>query len=85
MGISPIMKVPDETIFMLGDESDLFYFISNGQVQIQLEDHFGRTEIVQKYLEKGDFFGELGILNNCKRTATIVTANYSNFATFSGV
>ena len=41
------------------------YIIESGRAQVELE-----TPIV---LEKGDYFGEMGLVNNNPRTATITT------------
>jgi cGMP-dependent protein kinase len=49
-----------------GDIGDLFYIIKEGKVICS------RNGIRLKRLGKGDFFGEQGLLYNCKRTATAV-------------
>ena len=40
----------------------------------------GQTEVKERFLDKGEYFGELAIIYNCKRTATVRTANYCTFA-----
>lgn len=52
-----------------GDIGDLFYIIKEGKVICS------RNGIRLKRLGKGDFFGEQGLLYNCKRTATAVADN----------
>lgn len=51
---------PKNTIIFAGDESASLYFIISGSVTILLEDDEGR-EMIISYLNKGDFFGEMGL------------------------
>ncbi len=48
------------TIIYAGDKSDSIYYIINGSVTVLVEDDTGR-EIIVAYLNKGDFFGEMGL------------------------
>ncbi len=47
-------------IIYAGDEPDVLYFILDGSVSVLIEDEEGH-EIVLAYLNKGDFFGEMGL------------------------
>ena len=59
------------TIITEGDEGDLFYIIVRGHVEILKRIHDRDTRV--KILEDGDFFGEIALLSNVPRTATVRT------------
>lgn len=73
----------DHTVFEQGDEGEVFYIIYSGAVKVLVADsrssptgmgsprEFGSCVCV---LEDGDSFGELALLGNGRRAATIVTA-----------
>ena len=51
-----------------GDEGHTFYILREGEVKCT---KVGHTEEVSKRLVKGDFFGELALLKDDKRAATV--------------
>lgn len=53
---------PRSTIIHAGDVSDRLYYIVKGSVTILIEDEQGRDMIIA-YLNKGDFFGEIGLFD----------------------
>lgn len=59
----------DEIIFHEGDLGDYLYIIIDGQVDILKQKDGKETSIAT--LNKGEFFGEMALLNERKRTATI--------------
>lgn len=61
---------PGETVFEEDAESDAFYFIKSGELAVYRSDS-GRQESVLNVLGTGEFFGEIGLLNNIPRTASI--------------
>jgi CRP/FNR family cyclic AMP-dependent transcriptional regulator len=46
-----------------GDLPDTLYYIMDGSVEVMIEDEDG-NEMVLAYLNKGQFFGEMGLFNN---------------------
>lgn len=50
-------------IIYAGDKPDVLYFIIDGSVSVLIEDSDGH-EIVLAYLNKGDFFGEMGLFGD---------------------
>lgn len=50
------------TIICAGDKPDVLYYILDGSVSVLIEDDEGR-EIVLSYLNKGEFFGEMGLFD----------------------
>lgn len=49
-------------IIYAGDKPDVLYYIIDGSVSVLIEDEDGH-EIVLAYLNKGDFFGEMGLFS----------------------
>lgn len=50
-------------IIYAGDTSDALYYIISGSVTVLVEDSSGH-EIIVAYLNKGDFFGEMGLFED---------------------
>ncbi len=59
---------PGHMVFKQGDEADAIYIILEGSVEV-LES--GNPPKVLAYLTSGDCFGEMGILHDARRNATV--------------
>ena len=59
-------------IFFQDDDSDAFYYIEQGQVKVQVLTEAGRNNLL-RILGPGDYFGELGLLDEKPRSTTIET------------
>lgn len=71
------------SIIYAGDEPDVLYYIVDGSVSVLIEDEDGR-EIVLAYLNRGDFFGEMGLFDNeNSRSAWVRTRNKTQLAEIS--
>ncbi len=56
-----IRTVPPKTVVIhAGDLPDILYYIVEGSVEVMIEDEDG-NEMVLAYLNKGEFFGEMGL------------------------
>lgn len=64
------------TIIFADDKPDVLYFILDGSVTVLIEDSDGR-EIVLAYLNKGDFFGEMGLFDEQHSRSAWVRARTS--------
>lgn len=64
-GIAKLHFEPGEEIFHEGDVGDFLYIITQGAVDVIKKDR------VVAQLKKGEFFGEIALLNKRTRTATI--------------
>lgn len=58
-----------DTIIHKGDDADNFYFITDGYIDIYVEDEVGRALLHR--LGPGEFFGELALLTDGPRTASV--------------
>jgi CRP/FNR family transcriptional regulator, cyclic AMP receptor protein len=63
---------PGETIFEYGEPGDAIYVISSGEVEVFFKNDTGER-IVLEVASRGDFFGELSMLDNGTRSASVMT------------
>lgn len=61
------------TLIYAGDTSDSVYYIIEGSVTVMIEDDDGK-EIIVAYLNKGDFFGEMGMFDDQQERSAWVKA-----------
>jgi CRP/FNR family cyclic AMP-dependent transcriptional regulator len=61
LSLCRIRTVPNKTVIIhAGDLPDILYYIVEGSVEVMIEDEDG-NEMVLSYLNKGQFFGEMGL------------------------
>ena len=60
----------NDVIIRQGDQADRMFFIEDGQCDVYMNEKF------HKRLSKGDYFGELALLNHEPRSATVIAASY---------
>jgi CRP/FNR family cyclic AMP-dependent transcriptional regulator len=76
-----IRTVPSKTVLIhAGDVPDVLYYVIKGSVEVLIEDEEG-NEMVLAYLNKGQFFGEMGLFNDQPaRSAWVRTRNQCELA-----
>ncbi len=62
----------NETIFHQGDPGDALFIVASGSVKIVLPPPEGQDGAIIATLGRGDFFGELALLDDAPRSATAV-------------
>lgn len=68
---------PGSTIIQEGDIGESFYLLESGEAQVFLR---AQEQPVKKYT-KGDYFGELALLNDAPRAASVVSSTEVKVAT----
>ncbi len=64
LGLCRIRSIPSKTaVIHAGDLPDVLYYIVDGSVEVMIEDADG-NEMVLAYLNKGQFFGEMGLFRD---------------------
>lgn len=74
----------DEIVIEQDDVSDFLYLIVDGIVIVSKKNP-SKGWVKVNILTKGDFFGEIAILRNIRRTARVSTKTACTFLTLSGV
>ncbi|MFO7287298.1 MAG: cAMP-activated global transcriptional regulator CRP [Gammaproteobacteria bacterium] len=76
-----VRTVPAKTVMIhAGDLPDVLYYIVDGSVEVMIEDEDG-NEMVLAYLNKGQFFGEMGLFHEQpQRSAWVRTRTESEIA-----
>ena len=84
-----MLKTP-ETILIKQDElidkeKDEIYFIAKGRCNVIVTDKFQdrSEEKICRYLDAGDHFGEISMLYQCKKSASVIASNYITCAKIS--
>lgn len=70
--LKPIVVVPNSFVFREGDVAKEMYFVVSGKLKVIIETE--KKEIAE--LNNGDFFGEIAIFENIKRTASVKAVTY---------
>jgi CRP/FNR family cyclic AMP-dependent transcriptional regulator len=71
---------PKSTVILSeGDNSDSLYLILSGKVKVFLNDESGKEAIIN-YQEAGEYFGELSLIDDCQRSASIMTTEKTQLA-----
>ena len=69
-GLRPQHFSGGDSIIRQGDVAEHFYIITSGRVRVLIDDEYGsRTEVAE--LVAGQFFGEVGLIEDSVRTATV--------------
>ena len=66
---------PGQLIVRDGEEGDLFYVVTEGEVHVIIQDATGK-ELVLHEVGPGGFFGELSMLTNQPRSASVKAVNH---------
>lgn len=65
-----------------GDPTDSLYIVLSGRLKVLMSDEQGR-EVILSILGPGEFFGEMGLLDDSPRSATVVTQEPCELLTIS--
>ena len=69
-------------LFRTGDKGDAMYLIESGRVRISVKDE-DKQEITLAELARGDFFGEMAIIDGKRRSADATVLEDARLATLS--
>lgn len=67
----------NKVIFNKGDRGNVLFILTTGTVKLSLFDQSGK-EMILKMLYKNDFFGEMSLLDDYFRSATVTAVEDSN-------
>jgi len=76
--LSKVNYGPGQTVIMQGERGNDFFVIVAGEVAVEVEDERGIVHRVE-VLSTGDSFGEIALIENVPRTATIRTLSPATF------
>jgi CRP-like cAMP-binding protein len=64
-------STPEALIIEQDEPSNYMYYISSGDCAVNILDNNREEKIAHRLLVEGDHFGEIGLIFNCCRTATV--------------
>ena len=77
MRVAMLRAIPRNTVVLnAGDSTDNIYFVLSGTLKVQVSDEDGREVILSK-LGQGELFGEMGVLDDHPRSATVIAVESS--------
>jgi len=63
--------LPDDYIIREGEIGNEMYFIMNGVAKVLIKSENASKPALTIYLKKGDYFGEIALIIDSKRTADV--------------
>jgi len=70
------------TVVNAGDRTDYVYFVLTGSLKVLVSDEDGR-EVILTLIGQGEIFGEMGVVDEEPRSATVVAVSASDLVTIS--
>ncbi len=81
--VASLRRIERQTVVLnAGDHTDSLYLILSGGLKVLIEGDDGR-EVILSMLGPGEFFGEMGIIDDHPRSATVKTTEPSNLVVIS--
>jgi CRP-like cAMP-binding protein len=80
--LNTLLYLPEDIIIKQGETPDNLYFLARGEVMVYIYDENDDERYVTS-LKLGSYFGEVGIIKECRRTSTIKSKNYTTCAALS--
>jgi CRP-like cAMP-binding protein len=80
------LEAPENEIVKQGsDDNDYMYVVQKGECNVLVVDKVGLENGSKRVrtLYPGDHFGEVSLIYNCRRTATVTASNYCTLAQLS--
>ncbi len=75
--VAMLRHIPRHTVVLhAGDSTDNIYFVLSGALKVQVSDEEGR-EVILSMLGPGELFGEMGVLDDHPRSATVLAVESS--------
>jgi CRP/FNR family transcriptional regulator, cyclic AMP receptor protein len=75
--VATLRQIPRHTVVLHdGDRTDNIYFVISGALKVQISDEEGR-EVILSMLGPGELFGEMGVLDDHPRSATVLAVESS--------
>jgi CRP/FNR family cyclic AMP-dependent transcriptional regulator len=75
--VSTLRHIPRHTVVLhAGDRTDNIYFVLSGVLKVLISDEVGR-EVILSMLGPGELFGEMGVLDDHPRSATVLAVEPS--------
>jgi CRP/FNR family cyclic AMP-dependent transcriptional regulator len=75
--VAMLRNIPRHTVVLnAGDHTDSIYFVLSGSLKVQVSDEEGR-EVILSMLGPGELFGEMGVLDDHPRSATVLAVETS--------
>lgn len=71
-----------QTVLHAGDRTDHVYLILSGTLKVLVSDEEGR-EVILSMLGNGEFFGEMGVLDDNPRSASVIAVGPSELVVIS--
>jgi CRP/FNR family cyclic AMP-dependent transcriptional regulator len=72
----------NSTVIAAGDPADALYIVISGRLKVMMNDKEGR-EIILAILHQGEVFGEMGLIDQAPRSATVVAMESSELLTIT--
>ena len=73
------LREPEASVVEQYEHTDSLYVIAKGACRATIIDQKKSTQVMP-FLRPGDYFGEIGLIYGCSRTATVKSEKYSTLA-----